>query len=180
VIPEETIDRHLTNLLTTSDPGDQMHHLHVIAVDRDAVGPLGNVDPTKLETSVYAIAPTGDVNPEQFCVTVIAHAAIDHIEKRKTVVWAGLSQEMWAVVDPTPESRALIRENRLQEHPDAAELTMMYAACADGRRWTGRRWLTGPLAGETEDLKIMTGPITLSESVLLPSPLIRKLVGIGD
>lgn len=109
---------------------------------------------------------------------MIAAAAIDHLDNRKTVVFAALSQEVWAVENLTEEARKAIAVGKLSEHPDAAEATVVYGAARDGRRWRNRRWVTGPKAGLSEDVDIITGPVVSHEFFgMRAAALIRRLAG---
>lgn len=179
-IPEDMIMKHLNLLLTSSDPGDSMSHLHVVAAPYDAVGPLGTVDEKLLRTSIYAIDAAGK-DPDEFTVTVIAHAAVEHLEKGESIRFAVLSQEMWALTGkPDKLAEQLHREHRLSEHPDADEVTAVYGACRDGRRWYGQRWLTGPKAGPPENLEIHVGPIRRGEAPgMRNASLLLRMVGLA-
>lgn len=172
---------HLKSLLESSSPGDCLHSLHVVSAP---TGPLGIPNTDDLQVAIYAIAPDETVpSIQMFIANVIAAAAIECRNEQRTVVWAGLSQEAWAVVTDDPASDALATQMRrngvsLENHPDATEVTIAYAAAADGRRWTGQRWLTGPKAGETEDVRLIVGEPSPNEGFSYASRLLRKLVGI--
>lgn len=183
-IPEELIMRHLDMLLTSSDPGDSMHHLHVITAPPGAIGPLGLPDEKKLETTVYALAPTSP-DVQNFTADVIATAAMEARAADNLILFAALSQEVWTVKLDKGDaaslelSRRLQRESRLHEHPAAVEVTIVYAASRDGRRWRGRRWLTGPNAGTTQDAELLVGPPHPNEgNGVACAPLVRRLVGL--
>lgn len=179
-IPEDMIMRHLDLLLTSSEPGATLHHLHVIAAPPGAIGPLGLPDEKQLDVTVYGIAPTGDVDVPHFIAQVIAGAAIEADRKGLAVLFAALSQEVWSVDPPDDLCRRLSREGRLPTHPRAAELTMVYGASRDGRRWRGRRWLTGERAGTTEDVDVLVGRPQVGEAPgMTAAPLLRRLAGIG-
>jgi len=177
-IPEDTITQHLDTLLTSSEPGATMHHLHVIAAPTGAVGPLGLPDEKQLDVTIYAIAPTEDVSVEEFIGKVVMAAAAEAHDKGTRVLFAGLSQEAYTVSPMDDLGLRLVREGRLSEHPDAAEVTIVYAAAADGRRWRGRRWLTGPRAGTAEPIEVLAGRPQPGEGQgVTAAPLIRRLVG---
>lgn len=185
MLSEERIKQQLDMLLKSSDPGDSLHHLHVVTSDGKP-GPLGPPAESQLETTVYAIMPVGaDVDPETFTANVVVRAAMENIEKGRMPVFAALSQEMVTVEAPAghqgPDPVAeeiLARGGSLAEHPAAMEVTVLYAACRDGRRWKGRRYLTGARAGEIEEAELLVGRVRPRESVLSVAPLIRKLVGL--
>ena len=167
-------------LLTASEPGDALHHLHAVAAPEDGIGPLGVADENKLRPSVYVIAADRDAEPvERFLRKTFIAAGIEHTRKGEVILFAALSQE-GGVVDPVDGlSRRLLTTGRLQEHPDVAEVTMVYAAARDGRRWRGRRWLTGPKAGVTEDVRLLVGrPVRFEGSGITGADLIRRLVGM--
>lgn len=176
-VPEEDLTRHLNFLLKSSEPGDTIDHLLVSA---GPGGPFGLPDPEKLEVSCYAIAwqPGHGDDCATFTTKVLTMAGIDHVKKGMRIVFAGLAQERVAVVGADDLSRRLAREGRLEEHPRAGEVTTMYAACADGRRWHERRWLTGPKAGQTEPTELLAGPLYAAEQEL-HATLLRRLVQIG-
>lgn len=176
------IMKHLDILLSSSDPGDVLHHLHVIAAPRDAVGPFGMPDETQLKSTVYAIAADIAVESvESFIAKVIMTAAIECTRKNAVPLFAALNQEVFALVGEASDdelARRLHKEGRLSDHPDAAEATLVYATCRDGRRWRGRRWLTGPKAGQTEDVELLVGRPDPREAKGLPAALMLKLVGL--
>jgi hypothetical protein len=181
MIPEEMIIQHLESLLSSSEPDASLHHLHIVAAGPDAVGPLGLVDESKLEAMICAIAPDETVDVVEFISRTIVAMAIDLSSKDKTVLFAGLSQEVWVVESPHWEEEAvrLHAAGKLHTHPNAVEVTIIYAACSDGRRWRGRRYLTGPKAGQTADVQLLAGQPAHNESQGVPvAPMIRKMVGI--
>lgn len=179
MIDEERIKSYLDNLLLTSDAGDSLHHLFVVTAPAER-GPLGLVDESKTALKIYGIAAQVDETERaaDFVKEVVMAAAVEAHKEREAVVWAGLSQEVFMVDGAfNDDARRLHQEGRLNEHPDAAEATVVYAACADGRRWRGKRWLTGPKAGTTEDVDLLVGRPTKGEGYGADG-LIRKLVGL--
>jgi hypothetical protein len=184
-IPEDMIKRHLDSLLGNSDPGDSLHHLHVVAADKGATGPLGVVSESALGVYVYAIAydkASADSrwpNAEAFIRDTIKAAYIDHAKEGRVILFAGMSAEIWGIERGKNDalSERLLAAGRLQEHPNAVEATYVYAACRDGRRWRGTRYLTGPKAGTT-DVEVIVGPQFPGESALPMAPWVRHLVGL--
>lgn len=178
-IPEDMIRRHLDGLLTGSKPGAIMNHLCVVAAPRGAVGPLGLPEETQLKTTVYAIAPDQTVDVREFIGKVIKGVAVEADQAGTAVLFAGLGQEVWGVYamdDRVPPH--LAQEGRLHEHPNAAEATLVYAAAADGRRWRGMRWLTGPEAGTGEHIDQLAGrPQPEEGRGVAGAALLRRLVG---
>lgn len=162
-ISEDLIMKHLNLLLENSDPGDMIHHLHVVAAPLDD---SGVPDLNRLATTVYAIMMSGPED-ETMIEKVMVHAAVSHSQSNQAIVFAALSQEAWVAEAADPETiHELVRlssEGRLAEHPDTHEATLVYAACRDGRRWRGRRWLTGPKAGKTEDVALIVGRVEQDE-----------------
>lgn len=179
-IPEDLIMRHLDLLLTSSEPGAILHHLVVVAAPIvAAVGPLGLPDEAQLKTNIYAIAPDKTVDVERFIAKVIMASAVEAADASTVILFAGLSQEVWTA--PMDEqTRRLINEHRqLSTHPEAAEVTVVYGASRDGRRWRGRRWLTGPKAGTTQNVDLLVGQSDPHEgNGVTCAPLVRRLVGI--
>lgn len=179
-IPEERIMKHLEMLLTSTDPGDAMHHMHVIHAPAGAVNMFGLSDPETHEAAVFAIAPDQTVVPEQFVAATVRRAAADLASRGHVALFVALSQEMWAVEPMDALGIKLKAEGRLDEHPNVAELTLVYAVAADGRRWRGRRWVTGPRAGEVIHPDTLVGQPTRDEAWGIPAaPLMRRLVGMA-
>lgn len=177
-ISDERIMGGLDWLLTHAEPGSVLDHLLVVSAPRAAIGPLGLVDDDKAEGSVYAIGLTRDVDEEQFIAKTIVASGIDLTKRGHVILWAGLSKELVTVQNMDDHARRLLAESRLEEHPRAVEVTVVYAACRDGRRWRGRRWLTGPQAGQSEDAVMLIGPPDLQEQAGQPT-LVRRLVGLS-
>jgi hypothetical protein len=182
-IPEEMIMNHLNWLLSTSEPGAAMHHLDVVAAPRDAFGPFGLPDEKALHGTMYALAftPTKQFpDLRQFITASILSANAEHTRRGDVPLFAALSQEAFIVETQDYDARAiqLRRQGRLQDHPDAAEVTMVYGVCTDGRRWRGRRWLTGPKAGQTGDTDLIVGRPTADEGFGF-GPVLRRMVGMA-
>lgn len=178
-IPEEMITSFINSMLD-SEPGAVLHHMIVVAAP--AFGPLGLPVEEKLKTSMYAIAPVGG-GVMALVRESIAKAFTDHHERGETILFAALSQETWTVdppgtVEKAAAARRLHREGRLSEHPDAQEVTFVYAVCRDGRRWRAKRAVTGPGAGEPCDVELLVGRPDKREAFGMPwgRPL-RALVG---
>lgn len=155
-----------------------MHHLHVLAAPPGAVGPLGLPDETQIKATIYAIAPDESVSVGEFIAKVVMAAAVEAHDAGTVVLFAALGQEVWTVSPMDELARRLGGEGRLSEHPDAAEVTLVYGAARDGRRWRGRHWLTGPKAGTTEDIEPLVGRPQPQEGVVTCAPLLRRLVGM--
>jgi hypothetical protein len=168
VIPEEVIDGYLGNLLGTSEPGQTIHHLLLATADPADLTALGFPEPDKLEVSIYAIAPTGDVNADRFVAQTIAAAVTETQRSGAMVYFAGLAMEVHAVIADGSEvtenlARRLQADRKLEEHPGVVEVTFLYAACRDGRRWTGRHVLTGPKAGAISGPTVRVGKLASQE-----------------
>lgn len=183
MISEETITKHLDWLLGQSDPGDALHHLHVVTAPEKSTSPLGVVDDKDLAVAVYALAPDDSVNTEDFIAHALYKAAREAAKSDETIIFAGLSQEVWLVESESREAMEEVRRlsplGKLHEHPDAVEVTVIYAACRDGRRWRGRRYLTGPKAGQNFSADVLVGPVQRRESQgISVGPLLCMMVGI--
>jgi hypothetical protein len=181
MIPEDMITRHLNMLLHDSKPGAQLQYLHVVSTPNDtAVGPFGIPEESKLEATIAAIvpdAPTPQDVPNwirKACTGIYAQ----HAEDGKTILFAAIGQEVWTA--PADElCRRLQATGSLSEHPEAVELTIVYGACRDGRRWRGHRYLTGPNASRTAELKMLVGPSRPDETAgIIAAPIIHRMVGI--
>lgn len=175
-IPDEEIDKHLKFLLNNSDPGDTLDAITVVAAPR---GPDGEPDVDKAQTYVFVLACDDSMKPSDFAVVTIANAAVRYEEEGKVPLFAALKIEAWSV-EPFDELAQQLRAagRPYSEHPNAGEITIVYAAARDGRRWDGRRWLTGPHAGTTEGPTQFTSDIHHDEGPGHPARAIRKLVGI--
>lgn len=179
-IPEEMITQNLNYLLSSSDPGDEIHHLLVVACPKAAIGPLGLADEKKLEMTVYAIVVDASVDPVEFAHKVIATAGVSHAERDLLPLFAGVSQKTFLVECVDESVERLHAERRLAEHPDGVEVTTVYAACRDGRRWGGVRYLTGPKADNAASFQMLVGKLTEGEAESLTARLVRRLVGIPE
>lgn len=183
MIPDATIEKYLGSLFGVSEPGQNFHHLLLArGAERGAIGALGLPDPDKLEVRWYAIAPTDEVDAELFVNQTIAVAAMEAQANEAVIYFAGLAMEVYAVDDDGTEvtenlARRLKNDRKLQEHPGAVEVTRLYAACRDGRRWTGEHYLTGPQAGAISGPTVRTGRLTAEESGF-DRRLIRHAVGL--
>lgn len=181
MISEDTIMKHLDFHLTQADPGDLLHHLTVLRAKNCEVGPFGGFDASKLHTMMYAIAPVGDV-AEDLVLGTVVRALADARKEDTTIVFASLGMQMWGLLDGADKEladRLLSSGEPLGKHPDSMEYTVIYGVCADGRRWRGRRHVTGPRAGQTEDVEMLVGRPTPGESHgVLAERALLKLVGI--
>lgn len=174
--------KHLDFHLTQSDPGDTLHHLSLLRAPADAIGPLGTLDEDQLQTHIWAIDASG---PNTSVDAMIAQSTLgalaDATREGDIVHFAVLSQETWVVksidLDQARQERA--KYATLAEHPDSMEVTMIYAAARDGRRWRGRRYLTGPQAGQTENVDLLVGPPRRGESQgIAAEQFVRLMVGL--
>jgi hypothetical protein len=154
---EELMMSQLDFLLSSSGPGDEIQGLHIITAPR---GPLGTPDESQMEVTVYAIVPDETPTATMSLVRkVIATAAAQDVD----VLFAAVRLELWTVTLAGLDARQMAevgrfqREERLREHPAATEITVVYAACHDGRRWGGVRHLTGPKAGQKEAVNMYVG-----------------------
>lgn len=139
-------------LFGTSEPGAKLHHLVLVREERTA---LGLPEP---RLYVYAIAPTfADAREsERFTARTVLAASHDP-EFPEPPLLAALTMEMVTVPEEVQQDEAVANRARvlhaaghLDDHPLAVEVTRLYAAAPDGRRWTGMHWLTGPQAGEVD------------------------------
>lgn len=181
-ISEEQVMAHLDWLMTRSEPGSEMHHLVVASVPPGAVGPLGLPDGGKVEVSVAAIAPVGAEETERFILRSIVATGVELRGKGHEILFVAFGQEFWMVApqDRDELARRLEARGRLHEHPAVVEATVVYAACRDGRRWQGRRWLTGPRAGETDSVDLLVGGVVAGEGLGMPvAPVLRRFVGLS-
>lgn len=171
VIADDTITDYLGSLLGASSPGDTMHHLLVVAADPGRPRtPLGLLEPDALNATLYAIAQDDSVDAQQFIGKVIIGAAVDAHRAGLVIHFAALAMEAYTVWLPDGSdeaaenlARRLSADQKLQEHPSAVEMTQLYAACSDGRRWLGSHVLTGPPAGEIVGPDLRVGGLAHDE-----------------
>lgn len=105
----------------------------MISQYRVTVGPLGTVDPDKVRSAGYMIAPV-DVAAEQYVADQLVRIRIETLGRRERVLFAAMSQETWEL-DPLDDlGRRLLAKGRLFEHPDVVEVSLVYGVAADGRR----------------------------------------------
>jgi hypothetical protein len=79
-----------------------------------------------------------------------------------------------------PMAHQLQHEGWLSEHPHAAEVSVVYAAARDGRRWRSRRWLTGERAGTVDQVEVLVGrPDDAEWYGLQVVPHLLRMVGVG-
>lgn len=183
-IPEAMITENLNWHLTQADPGQILHHMTVMRADPDALGPLGLIDPAKIGTHVYAIAPAGDVG-EQLIAGAARKAITDARDSGHRILFVALSEEVWGIPNTADAAaKAHARElfaagKTLAQHPDVEEATLVYGACSDGRRWRGRRYVTGTAAGETPTIDLLVGAPRRGESQgVAAEALLRRMVGL--
>lgn len=182
-IPDDVIADYLGALFGRSSPGDVLSHLYAAAADPGDVGPLGLVDPAKLYGTIYAIAPDAGVESvDAFVLKVIAAAAAENAACGRVVHFAALALEAHTAYVPESDevahklARRLHADGKLPEHPNAVEVTMLYAACRDGRRWIGRHVLTGPTAGTITGPDLRVGPLADDERASPFQRAVRMLV----
>lgn len=166
MVTSEQVDGYLACLFGRSDPGQEFHQLLVAHADPAGRTALGM--PT-MQSSIFAIAPTQDVDAAAFVSQCIRRATTTIRESGHVIHFAGLAMEVWTVADDGTKAtenrvRRLLADRKLQEHPAAVEVTQLYAACRDGRRWVGTHLLTGPRAGAVLGPQVRTGPFTPGES----------------
>lgn len=186
LLSEELIMDHLNWHLTQSEPGAMLHHLSVLKVPGDAVTALGLMDEKRIQTDMYAIVPdTSQI--EDLFNKITTRIYFEAVKAGELLVLAVLSMEMWGIPADAPDrelARRLLAENKPlggpDGHPSAVEATMLYAAARDGRRWRGKRYLTGVKAGQTENLDLLVGAPRQGESHGVPvEAMVRALVGLG-
>jgi hypothetical protein len=134
-----------------SEPGAEIHSLVLVRKGLTALGV------PELVTSMDAIAPAYDnaLDAERFIDASIRSAAADPTQPQPLLAVfvmeaVSISEDVLADEVQENNARLLLAAGRLRQHSQAVELSRLYAAAADGRRWTGQHWLTGPQAGEIE------------------------------
>jgi hypothetical protein len=135
-IPEDAIMFQLGMLIGDTDTS---HYLHVVATEPGA--PDG-----EFGTAVYVIDPVKDGAPAADGITTtITQARLDHDRRGATIHFIALNQRMWIVPAERadPMAHQLQHEGWLSEHPHAAEVSVVYAAARDGRRWRSRPYGSG-------------------------------------
>lgn len=169
IVDDDTITGYLGHLLGRSEPGAVLHTLMVATAEPGHRSALGLVESDKLHNSVYAIAPDDTVDADQFIAKVIMNAAIEAHTAGRVILFAGLAIEAHKALlpedDEVSENRArrLQADRKLHEHPTAVEVTRLYAAASDGRRWVGEHYLTGPMAGTIIGPEVRVGSLANDE-----------------
>jgi hypothetical protein len=133
-----------------SEPGATLSHLILVREGRS------KADLPEPQSYIYAIDACHDNarENEEFIAKTLYVAA--HEPDVGPPLLAVFTMELIHVpdvdLDEVAENRARVlhHNGRLDEHPQAVEATRLYAAAADGRRWTGMHWLTGPRSGDIE------------------------------
>ena len=184
MIPDDMIDKYIGGMLNNSSAGDSMHQLLISSATPGGYNAFGLPDQDKLKATMYGIIPTAEVEPEGFVAQTVRTAIAEQREAGLTPIFAALTIEAYSIVTrPTDEvaenlARRLVADDKLDEHPDAVEVTMLYAACRDGRRWAAQHILTGPRVGETIGPTNRIGPLEHAERRPVRW-LVRSVVGLG-
>jgi hypothetical protein len=177
ILPDDEALNLIRAIFGQSVPGANLHSLLLAREDTNGLGLPAPV------TEVIALAPAYDnaLPVDGFVADAIRRCA--HQPGKPAPLLAALVMENVMVpkdVDDAAKALAaqLSRQGRLQEHPAALEITMLYAATADGRRFSGCQWLTGPRATQME------GPTVWARGTRGPQDrwphahLIRAAVGL--
>jgi len=150
VMTDEEISDCLAHLLTTSNPGDTLHHLLLVPEVRTPLG-VAEIGPSTMVVIDEAM------RDETFLPRAVMSAILNAARKGR-IIFAALALEVFAIydsdmagADEASENRArrLAADHLVGQHEKAVESTLLYAAAADGRRWTGDRIITGDRAGLT-------------------------------
>lgn len=153
----------------TSEPGAAIHHL--VLGTCDSRNALGLPDTSKLALSVYAIAPVygeGEADVHRKTQRFVADTLRDAAAKTGPAWVAAFTMEV----------NRLVFDGPLDRHPSAVEQTLLYAACADGRRWHGVHTITGPQAGHLDGPHLLEGQPTDADRTAQHGRKIRRAVGI--
>ena len=179
MIPDDAIDGYLSAIFGDSEPGAMLHTM-LLAVAEPETGPLGL---PKIATTLYAIDPSGPNGGDPFVAKAIRAAVAEKLREGCVIEFAGLAIEAHIVDIPDNDevaenkARVMHGDRRLSEHPAAVETTVLFAACRDGRRWTGMHYLTGPKAGTVLGPELHQGTLVDQEQGRY-ARLIRSAVGI--
>jgi hypothetical protein len=171
----------LNYLLGLDDPDSMLHHMHVVAAAAAGIGPLGLPLQGELGTSVYTMM-VDEPDVENWIIRTIARAELEHRRRGETPQFVALNQSMWWVETEhfDPLARKLMHEGRLHEHPHVIDMSLVYGAARDGRRWRGRRRLSGERAGELDQVELLVGRPRAGEWYGMPAvPHLLRLVGVG-
>lgn len=151
---DDEIASYLDTLFGHSTPGQIAHQMLIAFTEPgNHQNALGMLDPAQLKLEMAAIAPDASVDTDQFIAKSILTGVTELWLENNVIHFVGVTVEALHVglegLDEAAkaEVRRLQAEGRLFEHPAAAEVTRLYAASRDGRRWVGRHNLTGPKAG---------------------------------
>lgn len=177
MISEEKLSRQLDYILSADEPGAAVHHLHLLA---GKPGPLGLPDEQDQKLMIYALAPVGRIDAESFLTQSLMTAALERRAAGEVIVFAAFAKLLWLLPQMDELGRELRAAGRLHEHPEVFEGVTVYAACRDGRRWRGRRAMSGENAGQSQ-IDLVVGRLTNKESEdvgVRNGQVIRAMVGL--
>lgn len=183
MITDEQIGNYLACVFGSSEEGAALHNMVFACVPAAHDTPLGLPGTGQLSVTIYAIAPTEDVDTESFIARTIRGATAEARRKNVVPYFAALGVEAHGVPEDGDEvtenlARRLRADRKLQHHPRAVEVTLLYAACRDGRRWSGEHIITGPRAGTVIGPELVTGARQSWETGI-HQRLLRAAVGLA-
>lgn len=154
-VPDDEILKTIDWMLRSSEPGDALHHLYLAHLDRDPLGRSCLVH--AMVAAIAAEKAEGLESPDTFIpkaiVTTIKQTTTDHGPLYLVVL-------------------------ALEVFRGDVEATQVYAAVADGRRWYGAHYLTGPRAGQVDGPHALPSgaPLAEAERVMPHARLVRQAV----
>jgi hypothetical protein len=175
---DKVIDNCMMNF-GTSEPGAWISYLYVVTTEADKTDPM---------ICVGAIAPQSPNEDAGLMESFIKQQKEEARKKNRLVSYVMMILETTILTVDVRSSEdekkiddvgLLLQQHRLHEHKESCEVTLMYAACTDGRRWFGKHDLTGPTASQKLGPKLMTGPLA-SEEKYSRFGFIRGIVGIEE
>lgn len=179
-VPDEKIEGWLDHMLSQADPGDSTHTLVLAHAKPGALG-VAELESTY---AVLAYVPTEQFPTIERFITVAISKLAHEARADGPIYLAVLAVEGVRVnltnagEEVENRARRMQGDGQLMDHELAEEVTFLYAACADGRRWHGKRWYRGARAGK-KDGPLMLQPWQRDRSDRWSSArLLRAVVGL--
>lgn len=182
MLTDDQVSSYIDSIFGNSKPGDSLHHFFVASAAIKDCDAFGNPPPDKIVVQFCFLAPDASVDVSRFMQESILMTGRKLQQDGHRAFFAGLSMEVNAVINPPVNEHnaidTLYAQRRLSEHPLSVEITTLYAAARDGRRWTGQHTLTGPNAGAKTGPTVRTGHISRDERSVA-NAIVRGVVGLG-
>lgn len=180
MIPQDLIDKCLRQLLDNPSPGDTLHTMVVVTEDPAERARLGFIDPDKLDVDVWMLNPCRAMSPDQLFSDTAKRIVVQTILEKRLLHFAGLGVVGEMLATPIPEGVNAddVPPVDPRGHPDAVQAVVLLAACRDGRRWSGWRFLDGPQAGKQAGPELHATKRLASPERVSVAKIVRSMVGL--